>query len=76
MQTLFALILATATPGGGFPVFGDAFAEIAHELGQQYTISYRPTNRTRDGKWRAIEVKPSRADVIVRNRKGYKAPKG
>jgi TRAP transporter TAXI family solute receptor len=25
---LFTLVLATATPGGGFPVFGDAFAEI------------------------------------------------
>jgi TRAP transporter TAXI family solute receptor len=25
---LFTLILATATPGGGFPVFGDAFAEV------------------------------------------------
>jgi len=25
---LFSLVLGTATPGGGFPVFGDAFAEI------------------------------------------------
>jgi len=25
---LFTLVLATATPGGGFPVFGDAFAEV------------------------------------------------
>jgi TRAP transporter TAXI family solute receptor len=28
MNALFTLVLATATPGGGFPVFGDAFAEI------------------------------------------------
>jgi uncharacterized protein len=28
MNVLFTLVLATATPGGGFPVFGDAFAEI------------------------------------------------
>jgi hypothetical protein len=27
-SVLFTLVLATATPGGGFPVFGDAFAEI------------------------------------------------
>jgi len=27
---LFTLILGTATPGGGFPVFGDAFAEIVN----------------------------------------------
>ena len=25
---LFSLVLGTATPGGGFPVFGDAFAEV------------------------------------------------
>ncbi len=54
----------------------DSFAEIAQELGRQYTIAYRPTNRARDGKWRKIELKLSRADVTVRTRKGYKAPKG
>ncbi len=62
------------TPGG--QELRDAFASVAHELGQQYTIAYRPTNRARDGKWRAIEVKLSRTDMTVRNRKGYKAPKG
>jgi TRAP transporter TAXI family solute receptor len=33
MDVIFALVLATATPGGGFPVYGDAFAEVvnAHE---------------------------------------------
>jgi len=61
------------TPGG--QELRDAFAEIAQELGRQYTIGYRSTNRTHDGKWRAIEVKLSRTDVTVRNRKGYKAPK-
>jgi Ca-activated chloride channel homolog len=54
----------------------DSFAEIAQELGRQYTIAYRPTNRTRDGKWRKIELKLARPDVNVRTRKGYKAPKG
>jgi Ca-activated chloride channel family protein len=62
------------SPGG--QELRDAFAEIAEELGHQYTIAYRPTNRARDGKWRAIEVKLSRADVSVRTRKGYKSPKG
>src|SRR5205807_7257884 len=61
------------TPGG--QELRDAFAEIAQELGRQYTIGYRPTNLARDGKWRAIEVKLSRVDLTVRNRKGYKAPK-
>src|SRR5688572_22488588 len=62
-----------ATPGG--PELRDAFTGIANELGQQYTISYRPANPKRDGKWRALEVKVNREDVAVRTRKGYRAPK-
>lgn len=62
-----------ATPGG--PALRDAFSGIAEELGHQYTISYRPVNTKRDGKWRALEVKPSREDLTVRTRKGYRAPK-
>lgn len=62
------------SPGG--QTLRDSFAEIAQELGRQYTIVYRPTNKARDGKWRAIELKLSRTDVSVRTRKGYKAPKG
>ncbi|MFN2577253.1 MAG: VWA domain-containing protein [Pyrinomonadaceae bacterium] len=54
----------------------DAFAAIAEELGHQYTIAYRPTNRARDGKWRAIDAKLGRSDVTVRTRKGYRAAKG
>lgn len=54
----------------------DSFAEIAQELGRQYTIAYRPTNHARDGKWRKVELKLSRTDLTVRTRKGYKAPKG
>jgi Ca-activated chloride channel family protein len=61
------------SPGG--QALRDAFAEIAQELGHQYTIAYRPTNHTHDGKWRNIDVKLSRTDVTVRTRKGYKAPK-
>src|SRR5215217_6667415 len=61
------------TPGG--PALRDAFTGIADELGQQYTISYRPVNTKRDGKWRALEVKVQRADLTVRTRKGYRAPK-
>jgi VWFA-related protein len=62
-----------ATPGG--QALRDAFAGISEELGHQYTIAYRPINRTRDGKWRNIEVKVNRESVNVRTRKGYKAPK-
>ena len=63
-----------ATPGG--PALRDAFTGIADELGHQYTISYRPVNQKRDGKWRALEVKlVSHDDLTVRTRKGYRAPK-
>lgn len=62
------------TPGG--PALRDAFASIAEELGHQYTVAYRPANGTRDGKWRKLDVKLSRSDLVVRTRKGYRAPKG
>ena len=58
------------TPGG--PALRDAFTGIANELGQQYTIAYRPVNTKRDGKWRKLEVKVSREDLVVRTRKGYR----
>ncbi|HEY4424524.1 MAG TPA: VWA domain-containing protein [Pyrinomonadaceae bacterium] len=61
------------TPGG--PQLRDAFTGIADELGHQYTISYRPANTKRDGKWRTLEVKVTRDDATVRTRKGYRAPK-
>lgn len=62
-----------STPGG--PALRDAFTGIADELGHQYTISYRPVNKKRDGKWRTLEVKVPQEDLTVRTRKGYRAPK-
>jgi Ca-activated chloride channel family protein len=62
-----------STAGG--QALRDAFAEVANELGHQYTISYRPVNKARDGKWRTLEVKVNREDAVVRTRKGYRAPK-
>lgn len=61
------------TPGG--QALREAFAGIIEELSNQYTIGYRPTNRTRDGKWRAIEVKLSRPELTARTRKGYRVAK-
>jgi len=62
-----------STPGG--QQLRDAFAAIAEELGHQYTLAYRPFNRERNGKWRAIDVKIARDGVTLRTRKGYRAPK-
>lgn len=60
---------------GGGQVLRDAFSGIADELGHQYTITYRPSNTTRDGKWRKLEVKVDREDLNIRSRKGYRAPR-
>lgn len=60
-------------PGG--QALYEAFEQIIDELSNQYTLGYRPTNRARDGRWRAIEVKTARADVKTRTRSGYRAPK-
>lgn len=51
--------------------------KIAHDIRNQYTISYAPTNRKRDGTYRVIEVRasaPGRGRLSVRTRTGYFAP--
>lgn len=55
-----------------------AFAQVANEIGTQYSLGYYPTNKTRDGKFRAIrvEVRGVREKPQVRAREGYFAPKG
>jgi Ca-activated chloride channel family protein len=65
--------LYVPSPGG--QQLRDSFAAIAEELGHQYTLVYRPLNRARDGKWRALQIKLARPNVTVRTRKGYRAPK-
>jgi VWFA-related protein len=52
-----------------------AFQEIVAELGSQYTITYLPDNKTKDGKWREIEVRVAKSNLNIRTRKGYNAPK-
>ena len=52
--------------------------QIAHDIRNQYTISYAPANRKSDGAYRAIEVKArktsTRGRLIVSTRAGYSAP--
>lgn len=52
-----------------------AFTNIVEELGIQYTLGYYPKNEAKDGKWRAIEVRVAKPNLIIRTRKGYNAPK-
>lgn len=51
-----------------------AFALIAEELRNQYTLAYYSTNDKRDGRFRAINVRLDSADFSVRARSGYRAP--
>lgn len=55
-----------------------AFAQVASEIGTQYSLGYYPTNKVRDGKFRTIriEVRGVPEKPQVRAREGYYAPKG
>jgi hypothetical protein len=53
----------------------EAFANIANELRNQYSIGYYPTNQMRAGKYRKIQVKVARKGAVVRTRPGYREPR-
>lgn len=65
--------LFVATPGG--QAMRDSFRQFVEELGQQYTLTYTPTNTKLDGKFRSIEVRVARPELMIRTRKGYNAPR-
>ncbi len=55
--------------------------EVAHEIRNQYTLGYKPTNLNRDGTWRDVTVrvlgspKPKgKRKWIARTKRGYYAP--
>jgi Ca-activated chloride channel family protein len=52
-----------------------AFAQVANEIGTQYSLGYYPTNKTRDGRYRTIrvELKNVARGAQVRAREGYYA---
>jgi VWFA-related protein len=71
--------LAEETGGAAF-FTGDmlslerAFNRISKELRAQYLVTYNPTNKTYDGKFRKIEVKlQGRGDLKVKTKEGYPA---
>jgi VWFA-related protein len=76
--------LANAT--GGLAFFPENVADteaictqIAHDIRNQYTLAYYPTNTARDGSFRAVQVQVSAAHsagkLSVRTRAGYYAPR-
>jgi VWFA-related protein len=73
--------LARATGGRNFSAASlqeasAAFAQVANEIGTQYSLGYYPTDKTRDGRFRQIKVELRGVkDASVRARDGYYAPK-
>lgn len=52
----------------------DGFSQIETEMRSQYLVAYSPTNTSRDGRFRRIEVRlANRDDVRVLHRRGYYA---
>jgi hypothetical protein len=47
---------------------------LVYDLSTVYSIGYRPTNKTLDGKWRNVEVLLiNRPDLFARTKRGYYA---
>src|SRR3989441_4598879 len=73
--------MARATGGKNFSAASlqearAAFAEVANEIGTQYSLGYYPSNKTRDGRFRQIKVELRGVkDAQVRAREGYYALK-
>ena len=50
-----------------------AYERVVADLGMLYTLSYRPTNKVRDGSWRTIRVNVNRPNSVARGKRGYYA---
>jgi VWFA-related protein len=52
----------------------EVYAQVVRDLSTVYSIGYRPTNKTLDGKWRSVQVQlTNRADLFARTKRGYYA---
>ena len=50
-----------------------AYEQVVADLGTMYSLAYRPSNSTRDGRWRAIRIGVNRANAVPRGKRGYYA---
>jgi VWFA-related protein len=50
-----------------------AYERVVADLGTVYSLAYRPSDKTRDGKWRAIKVNVARPSAVARGKRGYYA---
>jgi Ca-activated chloride channel family protein len=76
-----------AKASGGLPYFPENVEDVknicqqvAHDIRNQYTLAYYPTNTRRDGTFRAVQVDVipprGRGKLVARTRNGYYAPGG
>src|SRR5882724_1765220 len=50
----------------------NVYRQVIGDLGRIYSIGYRPSNSSRDGKWRSVTVQiHDRQDVSARTKQGY-----
>jgi VWFA-related protein len=50
------------------------YAQVVRDLSTVYSIGYRPSNKSLDGKWRTVEVQlNNRPDLLARTKRGYQA---
>ncbi|HZN08140.1 MAG TPA: VWA domain-containing protein [Pyrinomonadaceae bacterium] len=50
------------------------YAQVVRDLSTVYSIGYRPTNKSLDGKWRSVQVRlVQRPDLSARTKRGYYA---
>ena len=50
-----------------------AYEQVVADLGTLYSLAYKPSNKTRDGKWRAIKISVNRSNAVARGKRGYYA---
>ena len=50
-----------------------AYERVVADLGTVYSLAYRPSNKNRDGTWRAIRVNVNRPSAVARGKRGYYA---
>jgi VWFA-related protein len=74
-----------ATASGGMAFFPEGVedveticTQVAHDIRNQYTLAYYPTNTKRDGSFRTVQVEVipprGRGKLVARTRNGYFAP--
>ena len=50
------------------------YRKIVDELRRRYVVGYESTNRSRDGRWRHVEIRSRDGSLRIRSRGGYHAP--